>query len=668
MPHSLDVVPRPGLALGRYPERRESTSNPQNNWLDRTTSNLLTRFSSRTPQIENIITQINAVGKSLAANSDTELLASTEQLRANLLYAGWNDDLAIQSFALVRETSKRLLGICHYESQLHAGWVMLQGKLAEMQTGEGKTLAATLPAATAALCSIPVHVITANDYLAARDAEHLRPLYEALGLTVANITEDMDFSARRSAYACDITYCTNKQIAFDYLRDRVERDTANTTSNLDLEHFYGDSTHGTRLMLRGLCFAIIDEADSVLIDEARTPLVLSQTAKGENPTLKTYQQTLELADRLIKDHEYTVLSSERQIQLTTCGSAHLARLASQQVSPGLNLRHCEELVLQALRAQHLFIRDRDYVVRDNKIDIVDNNTGRITADRSWELSLQHMIETKENCKLSQPKETLARISYQRFFGRYLQLSGMSGTAREVTKELAEIYGLSVETIAPQTVSKRIAMPQQVYRKAEHAIDAMVCSALEHAKQGRPVLIGTRSVQKSEQLTQHLSMAGISVRVLNARQDADEADIIAQGGQKGQITVATGMAGRGTDITLGSGVAQLGGLHVIIVEHNDAARLDRQLFGRCARQGDPGSYQIFSSLEDDLPQLFFSPLFFKALSGFSQSKIQPLPTTLGCILMRLAQRRAENQHRQFRIRVEMEDCRLRDVLSFSGQPE
>lgn len=668
MSHLPSVIPRPGLALGRYPERRGVPANPLDDWFDRTAGSIYTRWENRQSNFEKIVHRIDEYGASLAPRSDDALSESVSDLRADMLLAGWNEDLAVRSFAVIRELSSRRLGLRHFESQLLGGWVMLQGKLAEMQTGEGKTITAALPAATAALCNVPVHVITANDYLAERDAEFLLPLYEALDLTVGVVSEGMDFQARRAAYTCDITYTTNKQIAFDYLRDRVQRSSTPNQSKIDLEFLYDQPSSTHNLMLRGLCFAIVDEADSVLIDEARTPLVLSRTLTSADLMAEVYEQALQLAGNLKVKQDFVLQPKERLVRLTSSGMSRLAQLSSPMAPPWNSIRQREELVTQALSALHLYVKDQDYVVGEDKIQLIDSNTGRIMADRSWEFGLQQLIETKEGCALSQQKETMARISYQRFFSRYLMLAGMSGTVTDVRQELASVYDLSVVTIPTHRPSRRVVTLEQVYSTSADAISAMLNNAREHVSSGRPVLIGTRSVEKSELLARLLSDAGFEVKVLNARQDKDEADIIKQAGKAGQITVATNMAGRGTDIALEDSVKANGGLHVIVFERNDAARLDRQLIGRCARQGDPGSYQIITSLEDELFTTYFGRWLSSLTAKLGMGLATPLSGLFWRGLMRTAQYCVERRHRQARRQVELEDTHLRSLLSFSGESE
>lgn len=668
MPADHRNLPRPGLALGRYPERAATPKNRLDAMLHRLSSSLESRWVSRPAGTAHILAGITTAGERLQKTSDSALQSELSALTTSLQIEGWHEQLAMHAFAIIRELSHRVLGKRHYNAQLLGGWAMLQGRLAEMQTGEGKTLTATLPAATAALARVPVHIITANDYLAARDAEQTYPLYQALGLSVGVINESMSFGDRRKAYACDITYCTNKQIAFDYLRDRVARGTAANRLRDELAHFNDPTAGKSKLMLRGLCFAIIDEADSVLIDEARTPLVLSRPSKFDDSMENICWTALRLADELAKDIDFSINARARTVELLPSGASLLIERAGQLDPLWQSRRQREAWVQQALSAIHLFIRDQDYIVRNNAIQIIDRNTGRPLPDRSWEHGLHQMIEARERCELTPPKETLARISYQRFFKRYRHLSGMTGTAHEVKNELAEVYGLSVVSIAPHRASRRVAGTEKIYANTDQAMTAAVNSTRERIESGRPVLIGTRSVRKSEQIALRLMRSGASVQVLNARQNDHEAQVIAGAGKAGQITVATNMAGRGTDITLDPDVKDNGGLHVIVLEHNDASRLDRQLYGRCGRQGDPGSYQIISSLEDDLPLPHWARATLAALARYPGGKANRIPPRIGRWLMQLAQRQLERQHRQSRRQVEYEDSQTRESLSFSGAPE
>ncbi len=661
-------MPRPGPAYGSYPEQQATRPGRFDALISRTSARLASRWQERQKYGDDIIARIEQAGVSLQKMPDEMLTMSIDGLRLRLARDGWNEDLALEAFAAVREMSGRVLGMRHFGSQLLGGWVMFNGKVAEMQTGEGKTLTATLPASTAAMAGVPVHVITSNDYLAARDAQLMRPLYEALGLSVGVIGEEMDFDERRAAYACDITYCTNKQITFDYLRDRVARGSTTGKLKLELERIYDDPQRSSRLMLRGLCFAIVDEADSVLVDEARTPLILSRTVEGDESTNSDYRLALHLANQLVLDADYKVVASERRATLTNEGRARIEEMAQPLGPFWQSTIRREELIGQALMAKWIFIRDRDYVVRDGKVQIVDRNTGRTMADRSWERGLHQMVEAKEGCELSGHKETLARMSYQRFFRRYLKLSGMTGTGREVESEFSEVYGMSMVRIPTHRPSRRVGWPALVYAKSADKEAAMAASARAQCAQGRAVLIGTRSVLKSEELAASLTVHGLEPQVLNARQDADEARIIESAGASGSMTVATNMAGRGTDIGLSSEVEASGGLHVIVAERNEAGRIDRQLIGRCARQGDPGTYQMFASLDDEIPEQFYSKPLRKLISLLARRGDGRLPTWLGVALLDIAQSSLERRHAGIRRQLEKEDERLGDLLAFSGQSE
>ncbi len=652
-----------GTALGAYPERRDSGVGALDQAAQRLAGLIKRRRYSRRSPLRKVVKLVAEQGEGLDAATDAELKELARELRYRLKAQGLSQVLAARAFALVRETAGRVLGMKPFDAQLMGGWVMLNGMLAEMETGEGKTLTATLPACTAALAGVAVHVITVNDYLVSRDADLMRPLYEALGLTVGTVTEEMDPSGRRAAYACDVTYCTNKQLVFDYLRDRLTLGKSSGQLQLQLERLYEGAARVDRLLLRGLHYAIVDEADSVLIDEARTPLVISGMGSGSEQG-ELYAEALELAGQLREGRDYRLGHREREVTLTDDGRDRLADRARSLGGVWAGSRRREELVRMALSAQHLFVRDRDYLVRDGKVQIIDEYTGRVMADRAWERGLHQLIESKEGCEVSGQKETLARISYQRFFRRYLRLAGMSGTAQEVAGELSGVYGLGVVKVPTNRQLRRRALADAVYPSAPAKWRAVVGRVAALHRHGRPVLVGTRSVEASEQLSALLDKAALVHEVLNARQDEREAEIVGQAGERGRITVATNMAGRGTDIRLGSGVAKLGGLHVIASERHEASRIDRQLFGRCARQGDPGSHEAILSLEDDLVEKFAPALMKRLLGsagvGFSQRR--------GRRLLLAAQRAAERQHARIRRELLRMDEQLAKLLAFSGESE
>jgi preprotein translocase subunit SecA len=658
---------RPGMRLGLYPEK---TFEPPH-WLETAAGHVLEKATARLQGVQRplrrFIRQVDRAAERLANMSDAEL---QYQARANshlLQSEGLSDLHVAMAFAIVREASGRTLGMHHHDVQLMAGRVLMNGMLAEMETGEGKTLMASLPAATAALAGIPVHVITVNDYLAVRDAEKMSPLYNFLGLSVETVQEDMDDDGRRRAYAADITYCTNKQVAFDYLRDRVQLRNAGGSVSLQAERLAGQGSKLDSVVMRGLCFAIVDEADSVLIDEAATPLILTQsglTCEAEN---KLYRDACAVAKMLQPETHYHIDESRRTVTLTEAGKEKVASIAKVLGGQWKLRARREELVLQALTAQHLFLRDREYLVRDEQVMIIDDLTGRVMGDRKWERGLHQMIEILEGCEPSPPNEVLARISYQRFFRRYLHLAGMTGTARETAGELNTVYGLRVRKIPTHRPSRLGHLGDSVHATAAARWDRLVERLKELHSQQRPVLVGTRSVGDSEYLGGLLEQANLPHQILNARQDADEAGLVARAGEAGAITIATNMAGRGTDIPLAPGVAETGGLHVIAAERNTARRIDRQLFGRTARQGAPGSYESMLSLEDRIVRDYL-PKFLKVIAASYARKPGPLPGWLGKFVCNVSQKKSERQQREQRRALEKMDEYLGRMLAFSGEQE
>ncbi len=662
--YSYSEVLRPGIALGQYPER----DHERRHAFETTLHNLLglaRRWSlNHIRRADQFVRRVNAASIDVEPLSDGRFRQRVKELRRELVRAGLDEARAVACFALVREAARRALGQRHYDTQILGGWVMLNGMLAEMETGEGKTLTATLPACTAALAGIPVHVITANDYLAGRDAELMAPVYRLLGLRVGAVTEQArEPEARRKAYACNVTYCTPKQVAFDYLRDRVTMGARRGRLDLQLRQLGGQGGDAIPLLLRGLCFAIVDEADSVFIDDAGTPLILSKEV--DNPLAEqTYHQALQIASRMKPDRDYRVQAKYRDVELTARGRAKLLARVADLPAPWQRQRDAESLVTQALRASHCYLKDRDYLVRDNKVQIIDANTGRVMPDHSWELGLHQMVEAKEGCKITGERQTLARISYQRFFRRYLHLAGMTGTAQEVAGELWSVYGLEVVRLPAYRPVQRRAGPERVHASAAAKWQAVAVRTAELQRSGRPVLVGTSSVEDSEQLSRVFAEAGLVHSVLNARQDSEEAKIVARAGQAGAVTVATNMAGRGTDIKLQEGVAERGGLHVIAADRNEARRIDRQLFGRCARQGDPGSFEVMLSLEDALLKKHFPSTLTRVMRCFA---VRGVPLPLG-FCMRLAQRHAERHHARARHNLLRLDDRLREDMAYSGPIE
>ena len=519
------------------------------------------------------------------------------------------------AFALVREVAARQIGERPFPVQIAGAFALESGAVAEMATGEGKTLTATMPAVIAGWRGRGCHIITVNDYLAQRDAEWMGAIYRFCGLSVAYIQQPMPAADRRNAYLADITYCTNKEVTADFLRDRLTLGRTRGLSSALLSQIAGtgESASGglDRVVQRGLNFAIVDEADSVLVDEAITPLLISGPAPNPEQA-EAFRQAANIAAELTREVDYRVNRRYQEVELTAEGRARLAELTTgpRAQGPGHGFwqgqRRREEITTKALEAKELYSRDKHYVVAassstwggHSKVVIVDDFTGRLQPDRTWRDGLHQAIEAKERLEITPPKDTYARISFQRFFRLYRKLAGMTGTAREAAAEFWIVYNLPVVTIPTNRPCVRKQLPDIVLATKTAKWERIVAETQRVHETERPVLIGTRSVRDSEQLSEKLKAANLEHQVLNALRHREEAQIVAGAGGAGRITVATNMAGRGTDIKLGRGVAELGGLHVIAAEHNESARIDRQLFGRCARQGDPGSCQAIVSLEDE----------------------------------------------------------------------
>ena len=608
MPEAIGPAQRPGPGTAGalllppvdiYPERHD----PRPHWLDPIESALKLAGNAvaapvRRRRLVRLARQADRLSDRLSGLDDAALAAETTALRHELRRHGLSDARAVRAFALIREHSARTLGLRHHRVQLLGGLAMLDGALAEMETGEGKTVTATLAAGAAAMAGIPVHVVTVNDYLAGRDAETMTPLYARLGLTVGTVVHGISPDERRRAYAADITYASNKEIAFDYLRDRVKLGGHPRNTHVKLHRFLDKAGLGDGLVMRGLHFAIVDEADSVLIDEARTPLILSRETDAETER-DWAEQAHALADALEEGRDYRLPRDERRVELTAAGRARLAEIGERVGGIWANRIRRDHAAVQALSARLLFNRGDHYLVRDGKVVIVDEYTGRVMEERSWSDGLHQLVEVKEGVEVTSRKEPIARMTYQRFFRRYRRLAGMTGTAREVTAELWDVYRLRVVPVPTNVPSRRSRLGQVICRTEDEKWHLVAARAAELHAEGRPVLIGTRSVIASETLSATLTAAGLPHEVLNANEDAREAEIIAVAGQAGRITVATNMAGRGVDIALGEGVAARGGLHVIMTERHDSRRIDRQLEGRTARRGEPGSTEVILSLEDPL---------------------------------------------------------------------
>lgn len=527
------------------------------------------------------VARINELEPTMQALSDEQLKNKTAEFKERIANGATLNDILPEAFAAVREASVRTLGMRHYDVQMLGGMVLHQGKIAEMKTGEGKTLVATLALYLNSLSGKGAHLVTVNDYLARRDAEWNRPLFAALDTTVGIIQNNMSDEERKEAYNADITYGTNNEFGFDYLRDNMK--------------FLLDD-----YVQRDMNFVIVDEVDSILIDEARTPLIISgPSEKGSN----LYEQANRAVLRMKKDVDYEVDEKARSVHMTESGvdAAEKALGIDNLFAPEHTL--AQHHVNQALRAHSLFRRDVDYVVRDNEVLIVDEFTGRILAGRRYSDGLHQALEAKEGVRIERENQTLASITLQNYFRMYNKLSGMTGTAQTEAEEFHRIYKLDVVAVPTNKPIARVDEPDAIFLTQKDKFEAIIEDILETTKKQLPVLVGTASVETSELIGALLTQKGIKHNILNAKQHAREADIVAEAGEKGHITIATNMAGRGTDIKLGDGVRQLGGLRIIGTERHESRRIDNQLRGRSGRQGDPGSSKFYISLEDDLIRIF-----------------------------------------------------------------
>lgn len=571
------------------------------------------------------------------------------------------DATLLRTMALIREAAKRTLGMEPYPVQVAAGIGLTHNYFIELATGEGKTLVATAPAILAGWRGRGCHLITANDYLAKRDAETMQPLYEYCGLRVASIEEEMKPPERQQAYAADITYCTNKSVTADYLRDRLSLGRLRGLTDALLARRLPRSANKRGfnlrgLVMRGLDTAIVDEADSILIDEAVTPLIISQESTDAQ-RIAAFSIAAELAKDLSLGEDFTINRQYREADITRKGKRKLAAMCEGLGSYWQGARLREEMVNQALSARHLFLRDQHYVIQEDKVVIVDESTGRLMPDRSWRAGLHQAVEAKEQVEITAPKETLARISFQRFFRGYRKLSAMSGTGWEARHELWQNYKLLTARIPTHRKCIRKWQGERVFATTEKKMQAVADEVQRAHATGRPVLIGTRSVESSEALSALLTERSLPHRVLNAVRHEEEAAIVSLAGQKGAVTVATNMAGRGTDIKLGPGVAKLGGLHVVSVERNDSKRIDRQLIGRAGRQGDPGSAIGFAALDDVLVKRYGPKLSKKLAAAASPTRRR---------LLNRAQQRAQRMGKTQRQQVMKTDDQLAEQLGFAGR--
>ena len=575
-------------------------------WLNRMQSYAVPTHAGRLARYAVLAEKVNALEPVLEPESDAQLKARSETLRLKARQGDSLNGLLVEAFALVREAAKRTVKQRHYDVQLIGGVAIHSRSIAEMETGEGKTLVATLPAYLNALQGKGVHIVTVNDYLAQRDAEWNAPIYQLLGLTVGCIQTGMSDGARRAAYACDITYGTSKEFGFDFLRDELKRLQLGDTHRKSFEQaFLGRGVHqeGETPVQRTHHYAIVDEADSILIDEARTPLIIGANNQPTQEEAAAYYGADQLAATLIRAKDFKYDPAERKAELNSAGRRKVQAVAGHSAFVTLTVDGLYEYVERALRAQIAYLRDRDYVVVDGEIVIVDEFTGRMMPGRQWQDGLHQSIQAKERLEVTLETITAARVTVQDFFLRYKKLSGMTGTASSDARELRKIYKVGVFKVPTNRRGCRVWVPDRVFSTEDEKFQAVADQIVEWNKKGLPVLIGTRSIEKSEKLSALLNAAQIEHQILNAKNHEIEAQIIAQAGQAGKVTVATNMAGRGTDIKLGEGIAGAGGLHVIGTERHESRRIDRQLAGRSARQGDPGFCEFFVSLEDEIIEAF-----------------------------------------------------------------
>ncbi len=635
--------------------------------------NLLDDNAREVKRMQRVVDEINGLESTVAPLSDADLRAKTLYLKEKINNDASTDDILPEAFAVVREASKRVLGMRHFDVQLMGGMVLHQGRIAEMKTGEGKTLVATLPVYLNALTGRGVHVVTVNDYLARRDSEWMGQLYRFLGLSVGLIVHGLEWDERRDSYWCDVTYGTNNEFGFDYLRDNM-------------------ATHPDQLVQREQHYAIVDEVDSILVDEARTPLIISGQADKATDLYYTFAKVI---PRLSRDVDYTVDEKAHTVAITEEGVAKVEKmLGVENLYEDTNIELTHHMN-QALKAHALMKRDRDYVVKDGQVIIVDEFTGRLMFGRRYSDGLHQSIEAKEGVRIERESQTLATITFQNYFRMYEKLAGMTGTAATEEDEFRKIYNLDVVVIPTHKPMIRKDMPDVVYKTEAAKFRAVVDEIERRYASGQPVLVGTISIEKSEVLSSMLKRKGISHQVLNAKYHDKEAEIIAQAGRMGTVTIATNMAGRGTDILLGGNpeflsqaelrkqgydfeaaaepdmetmeqsllekyrnitgeerrkVAELGGLHILGTERHESRRIDNQLRGRSGRQGDPGSSQFYSSLEDDLMRLFGSDNIAGLMNRLGIEEDMPIEHSLITKSIETAQKRVENRNFDIRKHV------------------
>jgi preprotein translocase subunit SecA len=587
--------------------------------------------------------QVAALEPRMQELADQQLRKESLGLRYRARSGETLDRLLVEAFALVREAGRRKLGMRHFDVQILGGAAVHHRSIVEMQTGEGKTLTATLPMYLAALEGKGAHLATVNDYLARRDAEWMMPLYQALGMSVGIIQGQQPQEQRRKAYACDVTYGTANEMGFDFLRDRLlRRSLSGGQQDLFGQMLGGSAAASDEPVQRDLHFMLVDEADSILIDEARTPLIISALpGEDEQIAAEAYRWAAEVKTQFIENEHYEYDHDDRTVELSLAGRQLVRGLQKPSAMDRLPLSVIYEYVQRSIKVAREMFLNRHYVVRDGEIVIVDEFTGRLAEGRKWRAGIHQAVEAQEGVEITFATNQAARITIQDLFLRYERLGGMTGTASSSSRELRKIYTVHVEPVPTNRPPIRKQLPTMVYGDAEQKWAAVADDALAQHEQRRPVLIGTRSIDKSEHLAELLVARGAVPTILNARHVEREAEIVAAAGEPGKITVATNMAGRGTDIRLGAGVPELGGLHVICTELHEAQRIDRQLIGRCGRQGDPGTYRQFLALDDDILLAGLGPKKAERLKRLGAKSTGPIKGLEA--LFRKAQRRVERRH-------------------------
>ena len=576
-------------------------------------------------KMRKIVDHINELEPNYVKLSDANLVAKTDEYKRRLQKGETLDDILPEAFAVCREASKRVLGMRHFDVQMLGGICLHRGNIAEMRTGEGKTLVATLAVYLNALSGKGVHVVTVNDYLATRDSEQMGRLYNFLGLSTGLIVANLDYNQRKEAYAADVTYGTNNEFGFDYLRDNMVSDVS-------------------QMVQRPLNYAIVDEVDSILIDEARTPLIIS--GPGSRST-DNYYKLAQVVPHLVKDEDYTIDEKQKTIAPTDSGITKVEKMLGIENLYDADNIELNHLLGASLRAYAMMHRDTDYVVKDGEVVIVDEFTGRLMFGRRYSDGLHQAIEAKEGLKVERESQTLASITFQNYFRMYEKLSGMTGTAKTEEKEFNDIYGLEVIPIPPNRPLIRVDLPDLIFKSKAAKYRAVVRNAVERHQTGQPILIGTTSITQSEELSDMLLRAGVPHKVLNAKHHEQEAEIVANAGQMGMVTIATNMAGRGTDITLGEGVPELGGLAILGTERHESRRIDNQLRGRAGRQGDPGSSQFFLSLEDDLMRIFGADNISGIMDKLGMEEDEPIEHSLITKSIERAQKKVEDHNYNIR---------------------